>query len=165
MRGERGEGRGERGAGGPSDRPTPFLAYAWASPTSLVGLLLGLLALPGGRWRRVDGVLEASGGWLPRLLRLAPIGGGAAAITFGHVVLGRDEAALARTREHERVHVRQSERWGPFFLPAYLLVAGWLIVRRKNPYRDHPFEVAAREGERGEGRGERAAPPPHPGPG
>jgi hypothetical protein len=149
--GERGAGRGEREGRPtvrPPDRPTPFLAYAWAAPTSLLGLLFGLLALPGGRWRRVAGVLEASGGWLPRLLRLVPIGGGAAAMTLGHVVLGRDQTALDRTRAHERVHVRQAERWGPFFVPAYLLMAGWLVVRRKNPYLDHPFEAEARAGER-----------------
>jgi hypothetical protein len=128
-------------------------------------VLLGLLALPGGRWRRVDGVLEASGGWLPPLLRLAPLGGGADAVTLGHVVLGRDEAALARTRAHERVHVRQAERWGPFFVPAYLVIAAWLVVRRRRPYLDHPFEREAREGERGDGSGERAAPPSRPGSG
>jgi hypothetical protein len=128
-------------------------------------MLLALLALPGGRWRRVDGVMEASGGWLVGLLRLVPIGGGAAAMTLGHVVLGRDEAALDRTRAHERVHVRQAERWGPLFVPAYLLLAAWLVVRRRHPYLDHPFEIEARAGERGTGSGERAAPPPHPGPG
>ncbi len=149
---------GERGRGGPAIQPSGHPAipqaprrlagYLWAAPTSVLGLAVGLLALPGGRWRRVDGVLEASGGWLGRLLRLVPIGGGAAAMAFGHVVLGRDEAALARTRAHERVHVRQAERWGPFFVPAYLLIAGWLLVRRKHPYREHPFEVEARAGER-----------------
>ena len=145
------------------DRARAVLAYAWASPTTLLGLLLGLLALPGGRWRRVEGVLEASGGWLARLLRLVPIGGGAAAMALGHVVLGQDEPALAATRAHERVHVRQAERWGPFFVPAYLLLAGWLLLRRRHPYLEHPFEVEARQpGERGTGSGERAA-PPHPG--
>ena len=40
-------------------------------------------------------------------------------MTLGHVVLGRSAAALAETRAHERVHVTQCERWGPFFVPAY----------------------------------------------
>ena len=161
MIGEPGTGNGERGdrpTARPSDRPTPFLAYAWASPTTLLGLAFATLALPGGRWRGVEGVLEASGGWLPRLLGLAPIGGGAAAVALGHVVLARDQAALDRTRSHERVHVRQAERWGPLFVPAYLLVAGWLLVRRRDPWREHPFEVEAREGERGTGNRERAVP-------
>jgi hypothetical protein len=42
------------------------------------------------------------------------------AITLGHVVLATTESALKKTRSHERVHVRQYERWGPFFIPAYL---------------------------------------------
>lgn len=126
-------------------RSRRILARAWAAPTTLLGLALATLALPGGRWRRVAGVLEASGGWLPRLLGRVPIGGGAAAVALGHVVLARDQAALDRTRSHERVHVRQAERWGPLFVPAYLLVAGWLLLRRRDPYRQHPFEVEARE--------------------
>ena len=59
-------------------------------------------------------------------------------MALGHVVLARDQAALDRTRSHERVHVRQAERWGPLFVPAYLLVAGWLLVRRRDPYREQP---------------------------
>ena len=146
---------GRRVAGVVRNPPSLRLAvYLWTSPTTLLGLALAALALPGGRWRRADGVLEASGGWLPRLLRLAPIGGGAAAVALGHVVLAQDQAALDRTRAHERVHVRQAERWGPLFVPAYLLVAGWLLVRRRDPYLEHPFEIEARRG------GERAAPPP-----
>jgi hypothetical protein len=54
--------------------------------------------------------------------------GGALAITFGHVVLARDEAALTLTRMHERVHVRQYERWGPAFIPAYVLASAWGII-------------------------------------
>jgi hypothetical protein len=82
-------------------------------------------------------------------------------MALGHVVLGRDEAALDRTRAHERVHVRQAERWGPLFVPAYLLIGAWLLVRRRDPYRDHPFEVEARGvGERGAGSGGQAAGPP-----
>ena len=48
-------------------------------------------------------------------------------MTLGHVVLGRSAAALAETRAHERVHVTQCERWGPFFLPAYAAssLAAW----------------------------------------
>jgi len=66
-----------------------------------------------------------------------------AAITLGHVVLGCDEATLTRTRRHERVHVRQYERWGPLFIPAYLLASAWLGLRGFNAYLDNPFEVEA----------------------
>ncbi len=68
-------------------------------------------------------------------------------MTLGHVVLARDELLHDLTRSHERVHVRQCERWGPFFLPAYLLSSLWLAITRKNPYRDNPFEREAYAGE------------------
>jgi hypothetical protein len=41
------------------------------------------------------------------------------------------------------VHVRQYERWGPFFIPAYLLCSVWLMLRGYNAYLDNPFEVEA----------------------
>jgi hypothetical protein len=125
-----------------------LLRYAWALfPNTLIGLALACLArATGGGWRVVDGVLEAHGGavaWLLRHATLLPLG--ASAITFGHVVLGRDRGCLDRTREHERVHVRQYERWGPCFLPAYGLssLAAWR--RGERAYRDNRFEREAFE--------------------
>lgn len=53
--------------------------------------------------------------WLPRR---APLVAGAATITSGHIVLARTLDDLDASRSHERVHVRQYERWGPFFIPA-----------------------------------------------
>ena len=50
---------------------------------------------------------------------------------------------FAKTRAHERVHVRQCERWGPLFVPAYLGVSLWLMARGRDAYRDNPFEVEA----------------------
>lgn len=127
-----------------------ILAYLWALPTTLVGLLLALPArLGGGRWRRVDGVLEVHGPWLAwTLRRCVPLAGGAAAITLGHVVLGCDERCLERTRAHERVHVAQCERWGPLFLPAYAVASlvGWW--RHGDAYRANAFERSARAAER-----------------
>ena len=73
---------------------------------------------------------------------LTEIIGGAAAITFGHTVLARSLADLDHSRQHELVHVRQYERWGPFFVPLYLLETLWAIVRRRHPYRDNRFEIA-----------------------
>lgn len=116
---------------------------AWAGPTTLAGLGLAVLAGPGARWRRGPGGLEVSGGWLPALLRWAPIPGGAAAVALGHAILARDQAALDRHREHELVHVRQAERWGPLFLPAYLLAGAWQLVKGRHPYHDNPFEAEA----------------------
>lgn len=77
------------------------------------------------------------------LTYLVPLPGGASALTLGHVVLARDAECHERTRIHERVHVRQVERWGLFFLPAYLLCSFWLLLRGRNPYRDNPFEIEA----------------------
>ena len=114
--------------------------WLWASPNTLIGLVLGLLLLPlGARFRRVDGVLEiAALRRLPR--RRWPF----AAITLGHVILGTHAQDLERLRAHELVHVRQCERWGLLFLPAYLLAGVWQWVRGRDAYWDNPFEVEAR---------------------
>ena len=122
-----------------------FLRYAWASPNTLLGLLLVVLAfLSRGRVRLVDGVLETAGGIPAFFLRWMPIGSdGAAAMTLGHVVVGRDEARLRVTRAHERVHVAQYERWGPFFLPAYGLSSLACLCTGKEAYRDNRFEREA----------------------
>jgi hypothetical protein len=129
----------------PPRLPARALALLWALPTTLVGSLpLALAALTGGRVSWVDGVLEAHGGWLRWAFARLPVGrGGVAAMTLGHVVLGASEAAIAGTRAHERVHVAQAERWGPFFLPAYALASLWALLRGRDPYRDNRFEREA----------------------
>ena len=130
---------------GPSTALISVARYGWALPTTVVGLgFAGLARLTGGEVRIVDGVLEAEGGWLRILLqRCVPLPGGAAAMTLGHVVLGRDGQALAATRAHERAHVRQCERWGPVFLPAYALASLAALLRGRHPYHDNAFERAA----------------------
>jgi hypothetical protein len=112
----------------------------WAFPVTAVGLLLALAALvTGGRARPVSGVLEVHGGCARWLLRR----GGGAAMTVGHVILGRDATCLERSRGHDRVHVRQFEHWGPLLLPLYVL-AGWVARRRGlDPHLDNPFEQEA----------------------
>jgi hypothetical protein len=122
-----------------------LLRYTWALPTSLIGLgFAGLARLTGGQLRLVDGVLEAEGGWIGILLkRCVPLPGGAAAMTLGHVVLGRDAAALTATRVHERAHVRQCERWGPAFVPAYAAASLIALLRGRDPYHGNVFERAA----------------------
>jgi hypothetical protein len=121
-----------------------MVRYLWASPTTLVGLALALTALRRGRVLVVGGVLEVSGPlvrWV--LTHLVPLRGGATAITLGHVVLGRDVRALDETRAHERVHVRQYERWGPLFVPAYLAAGAWAVMRGGHFYFDNVFEREA----------------------
>ena len=119
--------------------------YVWALPNTLIGLLFVPAAARGGL-QVIDGVLEIHGPLLARLLRtLAPIPGGAAAITVGHIVLGRDRKSLDATRTHERVHVRQCERWGPAFIPAYMLAGIWAWLQGRGAYEGNCFEREARE--------------------
>lgn len=121
-------------------RPGRWARWLWASPNTLIGLALGLLLLPfGARLRIVDGVIEIAARRAPPRRRW-PF----TAITFGHVVLGSNAGELQRLRAHERVHVRQCERWGPLFLPAYLLAGAWQWVCGRDAYWDNPFEVEAR---------------------
>jgi hypothetical protein len=80
-----------------------LIAYAWAAPATTIGLLLGLLALRGGRAAIEDGVVEIHDPLLRWVLtHLTFVRGGVAAITFGHVVRRRDGdfylAQLLRTR-------------------------------------------------------------------
>lgn len=120
------------------------LRYLWALPASLVGLTfaaLWVLLGASGQWR--DGVLEVSGGGMARGLARLPRSWRFGAITFGHVVLASDEAMLAGCREHERVHVRQYERWGVLFFPLYLGSSLVQCLRGRRPYWDNYFEREA----------------------
>ena len=122
-----------------------LLRYAWAAPASLAGLLLGAVALAAGaRARRVDGTLEIGGGALGRWAARAPANLRFGALTLGHVILGLDEANLLACRAHEHVHVRQYERWGVFFFPAYALCSLWELLRGGDWYLDNRFEREAR---------------------
>jgi hypothetical protein len=126
-----------------------LLFYLWVMPASILGLLVALIARgSGGSVAHVDGVLEAAGGWPARVMRRGfPLSGPVSAMTLGHVVIGISLAALAATRDHERAHVRQFERWGVLLLLAYPLagLAAWL--RGGHPYHDNRFEREARAAE------------------
>ena len=94
----------------------------------------------------VEGAIEAHGGWVAGLLRRGlPMLGSAAAMTLGHVILGRDAACLQQSRRHEHVHVRQYERWGPLMLPLYFLSSALAYCRGQDPYLDNAFEREAYE--------------------
>jgi hypothetical protein len=89
------------------------------------------------------GCVEVYGGFVQWGLQRVMGGRGAAAMTLGHSILGQTQNTLRVARDHEHVHVRQYERWGPFFLPAYLGCALALWLRGKDAYLDNPFEVEA----------------------
>ena len=122
-----------------------WAAYVWAAPTTLIGLIGAVLA---DHIEVVDGVIEGYGPQIGRAFDLVAPHRSIVAMTLGHVVLARSRAALDATRAHERVHVRQCERWGPFFIPAYF--AGSLIatLRGRHYYFDNPFEREASSGSR-----------------
>lgn len=114
---------------------TALLRAAWAAPWTVVGLIL----CPFFARRRTHGdVLICEGAGWPRWL-----GWRYRAITFGQVVLAVDELDAA-TLAHELIHVRQYERWGPLYVPAYLLGSVAALLRGRHYYRDNPFEIEAR---------------------
>jgi hypothetical protein len=117
------------------------LAYTWAAPTTCVGLTAGLLTLAtGGKVQRRSGALEFHGGFS----RWFGESCGFAAMTLGHAIIGRDERCLDSCRAHEQAHVRQVERWGGAFIPAYLLASLWEWTRGRDYYLDNWFERDAR---------------------
>ena len=121
--------------------------YLWAAPATLIGFALAGIACAFGATARIQrGVVEVAGGCLARLpgfLRRSHV----IAITFGHVVLGVTHAVLERERPHEHAHVRQYERWGPFFLPLYFASSGLALLGGGKAYRDNAFERQARAAE------------------
>ncbi len=119
-----------------------LLATLWALPWTAIGLAAGALGLlTGGKVQRAGGALEFHGGAVAWLLERLP--NGPLAMTLGQVILGRSAAALALSRDHEMVHVRQYRRWGPLFVPAYLLCSLRAWLAGKSPYRDNRFEQEA----------------------
>jgi hypothetical protein len=117
-----------------------LLILLWTLPTTLIGMLAaGVWILFGAKARLAHGVVEVHGGmfahWMMRR--------GFAAMTLGHVILGFSAARLEQLRPHEHVHVRQAERWGILFIPAYLLAGLWQGLRGRHIYYDNPFELEA----------------------
>lgn len=120
--------------------------YLWPLPNTLIGLLVGTLPFLGSRTFTVRrGTIGIYGPAMKRLLVLAPIPGGAIAITFGHTILAADEWTFESSFEHEYIHVRQYLWWGPFFILAYLLNSLWHWIRGDGMYVDNDFERQARK--------------------
>lgn len=127
-----------------------ILKFAWASPWTCVGLIIGGIdRLCGGKARRAGRIIEFSGPFTRFVLSLSLSLRGARAMTLGHTVIARSMEDAEDARTHEMVHVRQYERWGPFFGPAYVAstVVQWL--RGKDPYFDNCFEREAFDHEAG----------------
>jgi VIT1/CCC1 family predicted Fe2+/Mn2+ transporter len=123
-------------------RVTRVLAYTWAAPTTcLFGLPAGLLTLAtGGKVQHRQGALEFHGGfsrWFGEKV-------GFGAMTLGHVIIGRDPECLDSCRNHEQAHVRQVERWGAAFVPAYFVASYLAWQRGEHFYLDNWFERDAR---------------------
>ena len=107
----------------------------WALPYTLVGLLLS----PTFRRRRLrSGVLLCEGARWP-----GRMGWRYRAVTLGHVVLSVDELD-PQTFAHELQHVRQYERLGPLFVPAYLGASLWARLHGGHHHRDNRFETQVR---------------------
>lgn len=119
------------------------LAYLWASPNTLLGLLfLPPVLLTGGRVRVERGAVEIFGGFAKFFLRHC-LFVKASALCLGHVIVGQDRGCLDYSRNHEHVHVRQYERWGPLMLPAYFLSSFLAWRRGDHFYFDNRFEKQA----------------------
>lgn len=125
-------------------RALRVLRYVWASPYSLLGLLLSLPAFLFGATARVNaGTLEVAGGrfgsWLSRFPRAFRF----SAVTLGHVILSESHAVLASVSAHERVHVRQYERWGILFGPLYCAASLLQLALGRSPHFSNRFEREA----------------------
>ena len=90
-----------------------------------------------------SGAVEFGGGRIWGVLSRCPRPVSFCAITFGHVILGVNHDTLDTVRSHEQVHIRQYERWGLLFIPAYVLSILVQLARQRDPYRDNYFEREA----------------------
>ena len=109
-----------------------WLGFAWTSPNTLLGLLLGVFTFQLPRLEEglivFDRVPRGLTWLMPRL--------GRSAMTVGFVILSSVHLE-GRLLAHERHHVQQYMRWGPLFIPVYFLLAV------PYGYRRHPMERAA----------------------
>ena len=127
------------------------LRVLWASPYTMLGLLIGVTGLCFGSRARIRGrAIEFYDGGTKWFVQRLPHGQFTLALTLGHTILGQTDASLDISRKHEAVHVAQYERWGPFMLPAYFgsSIFMWLTGRRF--YRDNHFEREAYDVDGGE---------------
>ncbi len=122
------------------------LRHAWRA---LPGDLMGLAVMRGCGIRSPSRVVDA-GGVSAVLVEHPKVGRyfGAQmmpvqAQTLGCYVFARGPIP-GHTLEHEVEHIRQWQRFGPFYLPLYFGSSVFELLRRRRPYWDNAFEVAAR---------------------
>jgi hypothetical protein len=113
-----------------------WLGSLWASPNTLLGLLLVATAGKARRQRGLHYVAELDSAF-DRWFEKA----GFAAITLGDVVIYRPMCFREPTIRHELEHIAQYHLWGPAFLPAYLICELFARLRGSR----NAFESAARE--------------------
>lgn len=112
---------------------------AWRWPNDALGRLAAA-TVRGARRREIRGASIVEDPRFDRLFRLVP--NHPTAMTFGSTVVARrhlDEATVS----HELTHVDQYGRFGPLFLPLYLLGAAWGLLRHRESYVGNPFEKQA----------------------
>ncbi|MEM9367063.1 MAG: hypothetical protein AAGD07_13800 [Planctomycetota bacterium] len=121
-----------------------ILRVLWASPYTMLGLLIGGIGLCFQGHVRIRGrAIEFYDGGTKWFVQRLPHGQFALAVTLGHTILGQTDASLDISRKHEAVHVAQYERWGPFMLPANFACSVFMVLTGHRFYRDNPFEREA----------------------
>ena len=96
---------------------TNLLGKLWASPSTAVGLLVGLigwLVLRGARPRMANNAVE--------FYRNPFVGILTPAVTLGNVIIYAESTPSACTREHERQHTYQAEVLGPAYIPLHIIL-------------------------------------------
>ncbi len=114
-------------------RAGELLGFFWTLPNTIFGLLLGACTFQLPRSHGGAIVFDREPRGLTRVLRAMH----RTAMTVGFVIVA-SVPVEGRLLEHERHHVRQYTRWGPLFIPVYLLLAIGF------GYRRHPMERSAR---------------------
>ncbi len=115
-----------------------WVGRVWASPVTIVGVLLACVCVP--RFvRRREGVLHVG------VRYLIPWWIGIAGQTWGDVVLTTKIADdHERLWRHEMIHVYQCHALGALVLVLYpLLLLSTALTPGARYYRDHPFECQA----------------------
>jgi hypothetical protein len=114
-------------------RPLELVGFVWTVPNTVLGLVLGALTFQLPRAHGGAFVFDRTPRGLTRILRAM----NRRAMTVGFVIVAAVPVE-GRLLAHERHHIRQYSRWGPFFIPVYLVLA------IPYGYRRHPMERAAR---------------------